>query len=92
MININLAIRQKENEEADSYLLQIGNTNGLWHCVIKNNDLPLNKYSTHKDSLEELVGEIENYINKLGIVINYYQIEVPEEIKNMLLRLKGLNK
>jgi len=91
MININLSIRQKENEEAGSYLLRIGNTNGFWHCDITNNDLPLNKFSVDSETLEELIGEIENYVNKLGIVINDYLIEVPVEIKNMLLRLKGLS-
>lgn len=90
MININLAIRQKNKEEAGSYLLQISNTNGIWHCVISNNDLPLDKYSIHKESLNELTKEIEIYIKKLGVVIHDYLIEVPEEIKDMLLRLKGL--
>ena len=91
MININLAIRQKENEEAGSYLLQIGSTNGLWHCVITNNDLPSNKFSVQKETLDELTNEIENYVNRLGVVINDYLIEVPEEIRDMLLRFKGLN-
>ena len=93
MINLNLSIRQKDNEEASSFSIKITENNdiyGLWHCVIYNNCSPLNKISIHKDSFEELIKETDDYINGLGIVINVYEIDVTKEIFDWINKLKHL--
>lgn len=88
MININLSIRQNEEDEAGSYMLKLSNPNGFWCCDVSNEETPGNVYSIKKESFEELCDEIENYIKTLGVVIHVHLIEVPKEIKDILLGLK----
>lgn len=92
MIKINLAIRQKGKQEADSFNLLISdskNLYGFWTCKITDDSLT-EIFSLTKENLPELQGEIEKFIKGIGKVINVHELKTPVEIEIWIERLRNL--
>lgn len=90
MIQVNLAIRQNDMDEATPYYLFISekpNIYGFLTCRVQN-ESNHEIYVSSKENFNDLVKDAESFISKLGKLTNVYVIETPEEIKNWIRKLR----
>lgn len=90
MIQVNLAIRQNDMDEATPYYLFISetpNVYGFLTCRVQD-ELSHEIYSSSKENFTDLIKDVESFITKIGKLTNVYIIETPDEIRDWINRLK----
>jgi hypothetical protein len=94
MKSINLAIREKPDDEAKSFTVlmsELPNRYGLYTGKIVDDTLS-EIFSVTKSSLSACETEIVNAVHSLGQIVNLHEIKKDEETEKLIKRIKNLGK
>lgn len=94
MKTINLAIREKPNDEAKSFnvlMSELPNSYGLYTGKIVDDTLS-EIFSVTKLSMSACETEIVNAVHSLGQIVNLHEIKMDEDTEKLIERIRNFKK